>query len=87
MELEKRTFHDLQFSHKEDAEKYCQEHGTTIKHVILDNINGIQEALSLIEEKVKNDENLENEDWLKAAIPLRHVMNALGNKWYLNKKS
>ena len=76
-------YHDLQFSCKEQAEEYCKEHGTTIKQVILDNISGIQKALSLIEEKVRNNENLENEDWLKAAIPLRHVMNALGNKWYL----
>ena len=81
--MEQKICHDLQFMHKKEAENYCKENGTTIKEVILNNISSIEEALGHIKEKIKNNEGLENEDWLKAAVPLRHVMNALGNKWYI----
>ncbi|MBR6517627.1 MAG: hypothetical protein IKT40_12420 [Bacilli bacterium] len=70
--------------HKKDAEILCQKNNTTIKEVVLDNINDIIIALQNISKKIENNERAINEDWVKAAYPMNSIMNALGNAWYLD---
>lgn len=72
-----------QCRNKEAAIKLCEENGTTIKEVVLDKINTIIGELVNISQKIENNERCVNEDWIKVAIPLNSMMNALGNGWYV----
>ena len=64
---------------KESAIKLCEENGTTIKEVVLENISTIIDELQNISQKIGNNERGVNEDWTKVAMPLNSMMNALGN--------
>ena len=72
------------FRNKLDAVKYCECNNTTVKEVVLDNINDMISSLQNISKKIENDEHVINEDWVEVALPLNSMMNALGNQWYLN---
>ena len=68
---------------KKAAIKLCEENGITIKEVIIENINTIIDGLKDNILKIQNNEKLENEDWVKVAMPLNSMMTALANGWYL----
>ena len=57
----------------------------SIKQHCLNNIDEIISNLQTIKNKISNNIQLENEDWMAVAVPLNNIMNPLGNHWYLNK--
>ena len=68
---------------KEAAIELCKKYNTTVKQVCLENIDGIIDALNKIKSKVLDNEIVENENWVNAAILLRYIMNVMGNHWYI----
>lgn len=75
-----------EFSRKEDAVNVCKKNGTSVKEVIIENIDEIIVALKDIQETIRQGKRAQNEDWLRAARPLKEMMNALGNGWYLENE-
>ena len=71
---------------KEAAVELCKKYNTTVNQVCLENIDGIIDALYKIQTKVLHNETVENEDWINAAIPLRYIMNVMGNHWYIEEE-
>lgn len=71
---------------KQQAEQLCKEYNTTIKEVVLKNIDIIIDMLQDNQLKIKNNEQLINQDWVRVAVILNSMMTALGNHWYLNNE-
>lgn len=71
---------------KETAVELCKKYNTTVNQVCLENIDGIIAALYKIQSKILNNEKIENADWVNAAVPLRNIMNVMGNHWYLKEE-
>lgn len=57
----------------------------SIKQYCLNNIDEIISNLQTIKNKISNNIQLENEDWIAVAKPLYNIMTPLGNHWYLKK--
>lgn len=57
----------------------------SIKQYCLNNIDEIISNLQTIKDKISNNIQLENEDWIAVAKPLDNIMTPLGNHWYLKK--
>ena len=57
----------------------------SIKQYCLKNIDKIISNLQTIKDKISNDIQLENEDWIAVAKPLDNIMTPLANHWYLKK--
>ena len=74
-----------QYRDKKQAKKMCEECGTSIKEVVLENIETIIKELRNISHKIENSEPCVNEDWVKVAAPLNEMMNVLGNHWYIDE--
>ena len=68
---------------KEKLIELCEENNTTIKDEVISNIDDIIKALRKIKQKVKQNRRAVNKDWVKAAVPLRNIMNVITNAWYL----
>lgn len=71
---------------KEKLIELCEENNTTIKNEVVSNIDDIIKALKIIKQKVKKNRRAVNEDWKKAAAPLRNIMNVITNAWYLENE-
>lgn len=57
----------------------------SIKQYCLNNIDKIISNLQTIKDKISNDIQLENEDWIAVAKPLDNIMTPLANHWYIKK--
>lgn len=71
---------------KESAIELCNKYNITVNQACLENIEDIIAALHKIHSKILNNEKLENPDWVNAAIPLRYIMNVMGNHWYIEEE-
>lgn len=56
----------------------------SIKQYCLNNIDEIISNLQTIKNKISNNIQLENEDWIAVANLLQDIITPLGNHWYLN---
>lgn len=75
---------DLQEAfNKDEAIKLCKEHDMTVKKAVINNLDIVINNLTKIKDNISSGKCLENEDWVKAATPLRVMMNVLMNHWYL----
>ena len=70
-------------TNKKEAVKVCREHNLTIKEAVINNLDIMINNLTKIKDNISSGKRLENEDWVKAAAPLRVMMNVLVNHWYL----
>lgn len=70
-------------TNKEEAVKVCREHNLSVKEAVINNLDIMINNLTKIKDIVLSGKRLENEDWVKAATPLRVMMNVLMNHWYL----
>ena len=57
----------------------------SIKQYCLNNIDEIISNLQTIKDKISNNIQLENEDWIAVAEPLNNIMTPLANHWYTKK--
>lgn len=71
---------------KESVNKLCSEYGITSKDLTISLFDKCLSGLSDIRNKINNDEDLENEDWLEVAIPFSSMVNILANHWYKDEK-
>ena len=72
-------------SNKDEAVKLSQEHNMTVKDAVINNFDIMINNLIKIKDNISSGKCLENEDWIKAAVPLNVMMNVLMNHWYLEE--
>lgn len=70
---------------KEDAIRICEELGTTVRKECVEKFDKIINALIDCRNKLDSGERLENKDFTKAAVPLRSMMHAIMNAWYMEE--
>lgn len=71
-----------EFYNKNDAVNACSKNNTTVRQECIKKFELIINALTICKNKLNNGESLQNEDFVKAAKPLRSMMNAIMNRWY-----
>lgn len=72
-------------ANKNSIKDLCEKFNITSKELTLLVFDRCIKGLQDIREKINNEENLENEDWLEVAIPFRSIVNVLMNGWYVDK--
>lgn len=70
---------------KKKAIKVCQKHNLTVKEAVINNLDIMVNSIAAIKDSISSGKRLENEDWVKAAMPLNVMMNVLMNHWYLEE--
>lgn len=72
-------------SDKNSLQKYCSDLGLSVKDVTVLVLDNFINSLGDIKNKIHNEEDLLNEDWINPAIMFNSITNILGNGWYKRK--
>lgn len=72
-------------TNRKKAVKICQKYNMTVKEAVINNLDIIINSIAAIKDSISSGKRLENEDWVKAAVPLNVMMNILMNHWYLEE--
>lgn len=72
-------------TNRKEAVKICQKYNMTVKEAVINNLDIIINSITAIKDSISSGKCLENEDWVKAAVPLNVMMNILMNHWYLEE--
>lgn len=85
-EVDERIVDFTMIGEKNNAKKMCKENNTTIKAEIIKTMDLIINYLQNNKQKIINNEQLVNEDWVRVAAPFNNIMNVLMNHWYLENE-
>lgn len=72
-------------SNESSLQEYCSNIGFSVKDVTVLVLDNFINSLGDIKNKIHNEEDLLNEDWINPAILFNSITNILGNGWYKRK--